>query len=284
MDNKPKAILFMLISALAFAFMQAMVKLAGDIPTFEKVFFRNLVSLFIAWYTIHKTNTNMFGKRENQKYLLGRSLLGLGGVIFYFYAINNLIMADAAMLNKLSPFFVTIIACLFLKEKLSKIQIPALIIIFIGSLLIIKPQFSFAILPTASGLLSAICAGGAYTLVRWLKNKENPSTIVFYFSFVSVIVMFPLTLLNFQLPMGIQWLYLFGTGIFAAIGQYGLTFAYKYSPASEISIYNYMTIIFAAIIGFIVWDEVPDLLSLLGSILIIGMAIVTFLYENKRTN
>ncbi len=262
MDNKPKAVLFMLISAIAFAMMQTMVKLAGDIPTFEKVLFRNMISLFVALYGIYHTKASMFGEKENRKYLLGRSLLGLGGVVFYFYAINHLIMADAAMLNKLSPFFVTIFACLFLKEKLTKIQIPSLILVFTGAMLIIKPQFSFEVLSTGAGLLSAICAGGAYTLVRLLKNKENPSTIVFYFSFVSVIIMIPLTIINFQMPMGMQWLYLIGTGIFAAIGQYGLTFAYKYAPASEISIYNYTSIIFAAIMGFIMWGELPDWLSL----------------------
>ncbi|WP_113673394.1 DMT family transporter [Vallitalea guaymasensis] len=282
MDNKPKAVLFMLISAIAFALMQTMVKLAGDIPTFEKVLFRNLVSLFVALSVIYRAKTPMFGKKENQKYLLGRSLLGLGGVVFYFYAINNLIMADAAMLNKLSPFFVTIFACIFLKEKLNKIQIPSLIIVFIGAMLIIKPEFSFEVLPAGAGLLSAICAGAAYTIVRSLKNKENPSTIVFYFSFVSVIVMIPLTIMNFQMPTGMQWVYLIGTGIFAAMGQYGLTFAYKYAPASEVSIYNYTTIIFAAIMGFLVWGELPDWLSLLGSILIIVTAVVAFIYQNKR--
>ena len=281
MDNKPRAVLFMLMSAVAFSLMQTMVKLAGDIPTFEKVLFRNIVSLFVALLVILKSKTSMFGKRENQKYLLARSLLGLSGVIFYFYAINNLIMADAAMLNRLSPFFVTIFAYLFLKEKLLKIQIPALLVVFFGALLIIKPQFSFDIIPALSGLLSAICAGIAYTIVRLLKNRENPSTIVFYFSFVSVIVMIPLTIFDFQMPVGMQWIYLIGTGFFAAIGQYGLTFAYKYAPAAEISIYNYTTIIFAAILGFIVWGELPDVLSILGSVLIIATAIAVFLYQNK---
>ncbi|QOR35237.1 DMT family transporter [Clostridium sp. 'deep sea'] len=272
----------MLMSALSFVFMQTMVKLAGDIPIFEKVLFRNLVSLVVALYVIYSTKTKMFGNKENQKYLLSRSLLGVGGVVFYFYAINNLIMADAAMLNKLSPFFVTIFAYLFLKEKLNKIQVPSLIIVFIGALLIIKPEFSFEVLPALSGLLSAICAGAAYTLVRLLKNKENPSTIIFYFSFVSVIAMIPLTIMNFEMPVGIQWLYLIGTGVFAAIGQYGLTFAYKLAPASEVSIYNYMSIIFAAIMGFFMWREVPDLLSVIGGLLIIVVAVASFWYQNKR--
>ena len=279
MDNKPKAVLFMLTSALAFVFMQTMVKLAGDIPIFEKVLFRNIVSLLVALNAIYHTKAKMFGKKENQKYLLSRSLLGIGGMVFYFYAISNLIMADASMLNKLSPFFVTIFACIFLKEKLNKIQIPSLIVVFLGAMLIIKPQFSFDVLPALSGLLSAICAGAAYTLVRLLKDKENPSTIIFYFSFVSVIAMIPLTIMNFQMPVGMQWLYLIGTGVFAAIGQYGLTFAYKYAPASEISIYNYMSIIFATIMGLIVWKEFPDMWSIVGGLLVVGVAVVNFKYN-----
>lgn len=281
MDNKPKAVLFMIISAFAFAVMGAMVKLSGDIPVFEKVFFRNLVSLFIASMILYKNKESFFGKRENQKYLLARSFLGLSGVVCYFYAISNLLLADSAMLNKLSPFFVTLFACLFLKEKLSKIQIPALVIIFIGAMFVIKPQFGLEVLPALSGMLSAVCAGAAYTLVRLLKNKEHPSTIVFYFSLVSVIGMIPLMIIDFKMPTLYQFVFLLGTGVFAAIGQFSLTYGYKFAPASEVSIYNYLSILFSGIIGFFLWNEIPDTLSVFGGILIVLAAVVTFVYNNK---
>lgn len=281
MDNRPRAVMFMLISAFSFAVMSALVKLSGDIPVFEKVFFRNFVSLFVAFYAIRKSGDSYFGKKENQKYLLARSLLGLAGVILYFYAINNMYLADSSMLNKLSPFFVTLFAWLFLKEKLSKIQIPALILVFSAALLIIKPKFSFEMLPALSGFLSAVAAGSAYTIVRFLKGRENPSTIVFYFSFVSVFGMLPLMLLNFKLPSPIQLIYLLGTGAAAASGQYGLTIAYKYSPASKVVIYDYINIIFSILLGFIIWGEVPDLLSILGGTIIILTAATVFLYENR---
>jgi drug/metabolite transporter (DMT)-like permease len=282
MDNKPKAVLFMIISAFAFAVMGAMVKLSGDIPVFEKVFFRNLVSLSIAFIILYRNKESYFGKRENQKYLLGRSLLGLSGVIFYFYAISKLLLADSAMLNKLSPFFVTLFACLFLKEKLSKIQIPALIVVFIGAILVIKPQFSLEVLPAFSGMLSAVCAGAAYTLVRYLKNKEHPSTIVFYFSLISVLGMIPFMIFNFKVPTSCQLVYLIGTGVFAAIGQFSLTYGYKFAPASEVSIYNYLSILFSGVIGFFLWNEIPDVLSIFGGVLIILAAVVTFVYNNKK--
>ncbi|MCB2293268.1 DMT family transporter [Clostridium algoriphilum] len=282
MDNKPKAIALILISALAFAIMGAMVKLAGDIPLFEKVFYRNLVSLGIACIMIKNTKVSFFGKKQNQKYLLSRSLLGLMGVILSFYAINYLVLSDASMLNKTSPFFVTIFAVFFLKEKLTKIQIPVLIIVFIGALLIIKPQFNLSVIPSLAGFLSAMCAGSTYTIIRFLRDREKPSTIVFYFSFVSVAVMFPLMMFNYQKPTIIQFIYLLGIGIFAGIAQFALTNAYRFAPASEVSIYDYTSIVFSAIIGFIVWSEVPDVLSIIGTLIIITTAVFAFIYNEKR--
>jgi len=283
MDNKPKAIILILISALAFAIMGAMVKLAGDIPLFEKVFYRNLISLGMAFIMIKNKNVSFFGKKENQLYLLSRSLLGLLGVILSFYAINYLVLSDASMLNKISPFFVTLFAVFFLKEKLTKIQIPVLIIVFIGALLIIKPQFSFSVVPSLAGFLSAMCAGATYTIIRFLRDREKAATIVFYFSFVSVVVMFPLMMFNYQKPTMIQLLYLIGIGIFAGIAQFALTNAYRYAPASEVSIYDYTSIIFSGLIGFVIWAEVPDILSIMGSVLIIGAAVFAFIYNEKSS-
>jgi drug/metabolite transporter (DMT)-like permease len=281
MDNKPKAITLMLVSALAFSIMGAMVKLSGDIPLFEKVFYRNLVSLIMAYIMIKNKKTSFFGKKENQKYLLSRSLLGLMGVILSFYALNNLVLSDASMLNKISPFFVTLFAAFFLKEKLSKIQIPVLIIVFTGALFIIKPQFNLSVLPSLSGFISAMCAGAAYTLIRFLREREKAPTIVFYFSFVSIIVMFPLMMMNYQKPTIIQFIYLICVGVFAGIGQLCLTNAYKYAPAAEVSIYDYTSIVFSAIIGFIVWSELPDYLSAIGTVIIISAAIFTYIYNRK---
>ncbi|MCY6484995.1 DMT family transporter [Clostridium aestuarii] len=283
MNNKSKAVVYMIISAFCFALMAAMVKLAGnDIPIFEKVFCRNLVSLFIAFGAVKNTQGNLFGKMKNQKYLMARSLCGLAGMITYFYSINKLNLADSAMLNKLSPFFVTIFACMFLKEKLSKIQIPAMIVVFIAALLIIKPKFDLSILPAVVGFISAIIAGGAYTLVRVLKDKENPSVIVFYFSFVSVIGTLPFVIMNYKIPNRAELICLILTGVFAAIAQFALTIAYKYAPASEIAIYNYTNIVFSAIIGFFIFKEMPDVLSIIGGSIVILVAVVVFIYNRTQ--
>ncbi len=280
-NSKSKAIIYMVISSFFFAIMGAFVKLSGDIPLYEKVFFRNFISFFIALWVVRKTKDSPFGKKENRKYLIARSLCGLIGVVLYFNAINGLNLADSSILNRLSPFFVTIFAVAFLKEELNKIQIPALFIAFIGAMLVIKPKFDLSILPALSGFASAMFAGVAYTIIRFLKDKENPAVIVFFFSFVSIVVMFPLMMLNFKIPTLIQLVYLILTGVFAALGQLTLTHAYRFAPASEVSIYNYTNIIFSGIIGFLIWKEVPDVLSLLGSCLIIGVAVVVYQYGKR---
>lgn len=281
MRNKSKGILYMIISALAFTFMGVAVRLSGDIPVFEKVFFRNFVSFFVALYIIYKSKGSLFGKKKNRLLLNVRSFLGLAGVILNFYAIGRLPLADSNMLNKLSPFFVTLFAFWFLKEKLNKAQVIALIGAFISSMLVIKPEFSMTMLPGLAGFLSAISAGAAYTIIRSLSKDEDPSTIVFYFSFISVTFMLPLMVIDYVRPTFIQLVWLLSTGVFASIGQFMVTMAYKYAPAGEVSVYNYSSIVFSTLVAYMIWGEIPDNYSITGGVLIILIAVMLFNYNKK---
>lgn len=284
-DNRLKGVLFMLLSGLAFAFMSLSVREAGDLPVFEKVFARNFISMFVAAFMIKrsKIKTPLFGKRENQKYLLSRSILGLLGVILFFYSIQHITLTDANILSRLHPAFVTIFACIFLKEKISKFQVPALIIVFGFAIMVIKPKFDLTIIPALAAVGTAICAGATYTIVRFLKGKEEPATIVFYFSFVSVAVMLPLMMADFVFPTLYEFLWLLAIGASASFGQFGLTLAYKYSKAAEVSIYSYSTIIFVAILGYIFQGEIPDMWSIVGGIGIITTATTLYLH-NKHSS
>ncbi len=282
MTNKTKSVVFMLISAFAFAVTQAFVKLAGDLPSYEKVFFRNIVSLLIAAVICYKNGSALFGKKESAKFLISRSLLGAIGMVLYFYSISHLILADAAILNKLSPFFVTIFAVIFLKEKISKVQVPAMIIIFLAALLIVKPRFELSILPALAGFGSAVFAGAAYTLVRVLGGKERPETIIFVFSLITTLLMVMMMFFGtFTIPSTKQLIFLLSTGLTAAVGQFGLTHAYRLAPANEVAIYNYTSIVFAGILGFLFWRELPDMLSLIGSITIIFVSIYLYFYNER---
>lgn len=282
MSNKTKAVFCMLISALGFTFMSVTVKYVTGIPLFEKVFFRNLISLGVAFFMLKKSSAPMFGRRENQLALLARSIFGLAGVVLNFYAIANLTLADSSMLGKLSPIFVTIMACIFLKEKIDNKQVLSIIITFLGALLVIKPEFSLEMLPSLSGIMSAASAGVAYTLLRYLKDKESPDTIIFYFSLISVVFTASFALAEYVQPTFTQLGLLLATGVFASVGQFGITYAYKFAKATEVSIYNYSAIVFGIILGFIFFGEIPDTLSLLGGAIIIAVAFYIFKHNQKK--
>jgi drug/metabolite transporter (DMT)-like permease len=200
-------------------------------------------------------------------------LCGLGGVLLYFLALGKLNLADASLLNKTSPFFVLVFAVFFLKEPFERIIIPALLAAFLGALLVIKPSFDYELLPALAGLGSGMFAGMAYTLVRALRGRESPNRIIFTFSLVSTVAMLPFFFVSAPRPTTVQWLALLATGVFAAGGQYGLTFAYHHARASRISVFTYLHVLFALILGFVIWDERPDAASIVGGLLIVGAAI-----------
>jgi len=275
-----KSIILMAISSLSFAIMSLMVRLAGDLPLFEKVLFRNLISLIIAIVIIAKNGESFWGKPENRKFLILRGLGGLSGVMMYFYCITNMNLSDGTMLNKLSPFFVILFAALFLKEKLNRYQIIGIIVAFLASMLIIKPQFDIIVLPAVFGLGSAVFAGFAYAIIRLLNIRgEAPGTIVFYFSLISLVLTLPGAIVSFVMPTPIQWFYLLGIGVFAGIGQMLMTESYRYSRASDIAPYKYLHVLFTALIAIFFLGESMDPLSLLGSVIIVGVFI--YLYKKR---
>ena len=281
LSNRNKGIFFIIMSAFGFAMMSAFIKLSGDLPTFQKTFFRNLVSCIVALIFIIKHKESFFGKKENQKLLILRSTFGTIGIVLNFYSIDKLVLSDANMLNKLSPFFVIIFSALFLSERIKPKQIIAIIIAFLGTLFIIKPSFSLEIIPSLAGILGAITAAAAYTCLRSLGGKEKHYTIVFYFSLFSTIVIFPFMLASYTPMTSTQLLYLILAGIFASIGQFGITIAYKYAPAKEISIFDYSNIIFSAIISLILFGVLPDYLSFIGYIIIFAASFYMYLYNKK---
>ncbi|MDF2950006.1 MAG: Transporter [Sedimentibacter sp.] len=281
MNNGTKSILFMLFSAFTFSCMQIIVKLLPAIPLMEKVFFRNFISLLISFIILKKNNLSYFGNKENRKYLFFRYLFGFTGIILFFYATTNMLATDAAILNKLSPVFVIILAHCFLKEKINKSKIIVLIISIFGALLVIKPQFNSSILPAAAGFVSAILSGAAYVFITKIGTKESIYTTVFYFSFFSSISCIPFFFISFTAPDLYETIMLIFLGFLAAVGQIALTSAYNGCEASEVSIYDYSNIIFSTLLAYVFLSEIPDMLSILGGLLIISASLILFL-NTKR--
>ena len=287
MKSKHRGIIFIILSAFCFACMSLCVRLAGDIPTIQKSFFRNAVALAVALAVLLKEGKGILPKdKKNWPCLLARSLFGTIGLLANFYAVDHLMLSDASMLNKMAPFFAVIASFFILKESIQPRQIFTLIGAFVGALFIIKPTLSNMDLgPSLVGLLGGICAGTAYTLVRKLGQQgERGPVIVFVFSAFSCLVALPFLIFDYTPMTWQQFLFLMGAGLAAAGGQFSVTAAYCNAPAREISVYDYSQVIFSAVLGFVFFADIPDFYSWIGYLLICGMALVNFYFNNKKAN
>jgi len=286
MKETRKGIFYIICAAFFFAAMNVFVKMSGDIPSIQKSFFRNFIAMIFALILLLKNGQDFRYQKKDLPLLLARSILGTIGILCNFYAVDHLLVSDASMLNKLSPFFVIIFSSLFLKEKANRIQKISILIAFIGSIFVIKPSLDFASqIYSLIGVLGALTAGMAYTCVRQLgKNGVNGAKIVFFFSSFSCLSVLPVVIMDYHTMSIEQVMLLLGAGLMAAGGQFSITAAYTHAPGRDISVYDYIQILFAAIFGFVFLGQVPDLFSLLGYVIIIGVAIWSFLYQNKNVN
>ena len=283
MSKRNLGILSILLSAVCFALMSFFVRLSGDLPTMQKAFFRNAVAMVVIGITLFRSGEGFLPKRGNIPYLLLRSVCGIIGILGNFYAIDKMNISDANMLNKLSPFFAIIFSRLLLKEKAGRKEWCAVVAAFFGAMLVAKPTFNMEGVPAMIGILGGLGAGAAYTFVRMASQKgERGSVIIFFFSVFSTLVTLPLMLADFK-PMTMeQLLCLLGAGAAATGGQIFITRAYSFAPAREISVFDYSQVIFAAVLGFVFLNQLPDILSILGYIIIIGAAVWKWRCNNTK--
>ena len=174
MSKKYKGVVYILLSAFFFALMALLVRLAGDLPAVQKSFFRNLVALFFAAAVLAKKRPAVKMEKADWWYMFLRASFGTLGVLCNFYAVDHLLLADASMLNKMSPFFAIVLSALLLKEKLTPFQLGAVAAAFCGVLLVVKPTGqNMTLFPALIGLLGGFGAGFAYTMVHLLGDRKS---------------------------------------------------------------------------------------------------------------
>ena len=283
-SRKNTAVLLIILSALCFTGMNSCVRLAGDLPSVEKAFFRNFVAAIFAAIMLFRSRTPLKIQKGCLGAMIMRAVCGTVGVLCNFYAVDRLDLSDASMLNKLSPFFAVIFSIIILREKTSPAQILAVIIAFIGSLFIIRPTFSnMDLFPSLIGFLGGMGAGAAYTFVRFMKQRgEKSAMIVLFFSVFSCAVTLPAMIIQFVPMSGKQLIIMLLAGLFAAGGQFAITGAYAFAPAKEVSVYDYSQVIFSAIAGFFLFSQIPSVLSWIGYAIIISVAVWTFIQNNRK--
>lgn len=283
MSKKNKGICCIVLSAFCFALMNIFVRLSGDLPSVEKSFFRNFVAMIFAAVILVKNRIPFVIGKGNYMPMFIRAFFGTIGILCNFYAVDHLLVADASMLNKLSPFFAIIFSIVVLKEIPRRYQVGCLIMAMIGCLFVVKPGFaSTDVIGMTAGVCGGMAAGLAYTMVRVLGTRgvKGP-VIVFCFSCFSCLATLPLIILYYHSPMSVtQVVTLLGAGLAAAGGQFSITAAYTYAPAREISIYDYTQIIFSTIMGYLFFSQIPDVYSFIGYAVICGASLIMFLKQD----
>ncbi len=283
MTDKSKAVFYMMLSVASLSLMQFFINLSGeDGDVFLQVFSRNFLGMILCIYFIRKEKVSYFGDLKSQPYLLARSLTGFLGLLFTFYAMKYAYLADASIVLRTGPFFTTLVSVIFLGEKLNKVQIPVLIVIFIGGWLAANPRFDSSFIPLGCALLAAVCQGICYPLLRYFREHEHGMTVIMHFSTFCCIGCLPFMIRGMILPQGMDILYLVLIAITGALGQIFLTYAYRMAPASEIAIYDQFSVVFALLLGILFLNQIPNLRTVAGGILIVGASIVAYIYNKKH--
>lgn len=280
MNDKKQGILYIIMAGLFFALMTFFVRMAGNLPTMQKAFFRNAVAAVAALLLLARSEEGFKIKKSSWRDLFLRSFFGTMGLICNFYAVDRLAIADANILNKLSPFFAIIMSYFILKEKANKTEWLCVVVAFIGALFVVKPSMDMQFVNAMIGMLGGFGAGVAYTFVRKLgKAGERGPVIVMCFSVFSCIVTTPFLIIGAK-PMSLyQIVMLLLAGAAATGGQLSITKAYTKAPAKEISVFDYSQVVFAAALGLIFLGQIPDLMSIIGYVIIIGSAVFKWNYN-----
>ncbi|MBE5747688.1 MAG: DMT family transporter [Clostridiales bacterium] len=278
-------VVYIVISAFCFSLMSVCVRKAGDLPTFQKAFFRNAVAAVAGFVLVAKSGSFKMQKGSLVPLLL-RSIVGTVGIIGNFYAIDRMNISDASILNKLAPFFSVIFSIWILKEKASVLDLLFVGVAFGGALFVVKPSFEISdFFPALVGVVGGLGAGMAYTFVRLLSNHgERGPFIVFFFSVFSCIAILPIVIIQFQPMTWEQVVWLLLAGCAASGAQFSVTAAYAHAPAKEISVYDYSQVLFTALWGVIFFAEFPDYLSVIGYVIIIGAALAKYFFGRRKSH
>jgi drug/metabolite transporter (DMT)-like permease len=269
----------MFFSTLAFSLANVFVKQVGHLPAMEIVMFRCLVGVGFCFYGLRKANADWRG--SNRKSLLLRGLFGTTALYFFFVTVQNIPLASAMTIQYLSPIFTTIIAIFLLKESVKPLQWVFYAIAFSGVLFIERFDTRVSLFFLITVIVSAFCSGVAYNLVRSLREREHPLTVVLHFQLVGLIVGFFFTVFEWKSPVGWDWIYLFLVGLFSQLGQIFLTKALQKEKAASVAIVNYSGLIYALLFGWLIFGEAQQLESLAGMFLVVCGVVLSIVYSRR---
>ncbi len=270
----------MFLSTLAFFLANSFVKAVEHIPAMEIVFFRCIVATAICLVGLMRARASIIG--SNHGMLLLRGLFGTLALATFFTTLQHMPLAPAQTLQYLSPIFTTIIAIFVLKEGIAVAQIAFYAVAFAGVLLIDQVDDRISPFYMGLGIVSAFCSGMAYNLVRSMRGKEHPLTIVFHFQAVGAVAGFFFLFFDWRTPQGWDWMYLVCVGVFSQLGQVFLTRALSTEAVAGVAIIIYSGLVYAITVGWIIFGEPQSLPSIGGMALVVAGVLASVLYGRRR--
>jgi len=270
----------LVLSSLAFSLMTVCVKqLGGRIPVSEIVLVRSVVSIALTGTAMALGGINPLG--SNRRLLLLRGICGSIALLCFFEAITSLPLASATVLQYTYPTFTAGAAWLLLGERLRRRIGIAVVLGWIGVVLVIQPewlgagQIGLAIQPVMAALGGALFTALAYVCVRRLSTKEHPLVIILYFPLVSIPLTLPMVIQDGVLPSGLDWFWLLGVGVLTQLGQIWVTKGLSCLPAARATSLNYVQVLFAASWGWIWFNETITAFTCFGAALVLGASFIS---------
>ncbi len=274
-DALRRGALYMIGASLLFAGMGAIVKFVSQsLPNEMVVFFRSLFGLLALTPWLARRGMGAVATRRFREHLL-RGLAGLAAMYCFFYALAHLRLAEATLLNYTTPLFVPLIAAAWLGEKVTRRLWGLLALGFAGIALILKPGLTLFEPAALAGLASGLLAAFAMVGVRNLSRTEPATRIVFYFSLIAAAVSAVPLAWRWENPPAELWGWLIAMGSLATLAQILMTRAYASAPAAQIGPFVYTIVLFAALLGWSLWGEIPDAYSAAGALLVCAGGVLT---------
>lgn len=276
-------IMSMLLSVLLFATMDSLVKwLSAGYPTYQIMFFRSSVALIPVAFFIARAGGISVLRTQRPWLHLFRCCIGVSAMGCAFTGIARLPLADAMAIFHSAPILMTVLSIPLLKEKVGIRRWVAVLVGFMGVLMVVKPGTEVFSSGAIFMIAAAFAVGLGSNIIRVLSKTEDPACITFYFTFAATIVSAMLSLYyGWAMPPTGDLLLLMAVGVLGGCAQYFMTVSFKHAEVGLVSPLKYLMIVIGGIFGYLFWSEVPDALSVSGILIIIASGIYTMHREAR---
>ena len=263
-------IFWMCMATLISSISGAMVReLAGEIPTFELVFFRNLIAMVVLIPIVLRQGVGL-PDRSQLPYYGMRILFAFSAMVFLFYAPARMPLADVYALQYTIPLFTILLAVLFLKQKADIHSWAAVFVGFVGTLIVMRPGIIEITLAALGAITAACLSAGSNTTIKILSRKDNAEAITLWTNIGMLPLALVPTIFVWVTPTAEQWPLIIGVGVVSSIGGYCFTRAVSAADARIVQPFQFSRMVFATAIGWIMFSEFPDLWTWIGAAVIFG--------------